>query len=110
MKLNYKKLRVSFYFNSYCLILLLQGGVGDSNQTKQNIFMLTNTFMNNNQTTIKNNIILADLSINRIEAANNLTNYIPLKIKLIPLKKLIKIKNPKSLPSNSHSHAKFIIV
>ena len=52
-------------------ILLLQGGVGDSNQIMQNIFMLTNTFMNNNQSILKNNKIRADLSINRIEAPNN---------------------------------------
>jgi hypothetical protein len=55
-------------------ILLLQGGVGDSNQIMQNIFMLTNTFMNNNQSILKNNKILADLSINMIEAPNKLTN------------------------------------
>ena len=35
--------------------------------------MLTNTFMNNNQSILKNNKILADLSINRIEAPNKLT-------------------------------------
>ena len=35
--------------------------------------MLTNTFMNNNQSILKNNKVLADLSINRNEA-NNLTN------------------------------------
>ena len=36
--------------------------------------MLTNTFMNNNQSILKNNKILADLSINMIEAPNKLTN------------------------------------
>ena len=56
------------------LLLLLHGGVGDSNQIMQNIFMLTNTFMNNNQSILKNNKILADLSINMIEAPNKLTN------------------------------------
>ena len=55
------------------ILLLQQGGVGDSNQIMQNIFMLTNTFMNNNQSILKNNKILADLSINRIEAPNKLT-------------------------------------
>ena len=48
-------------------ILLLQNGGGDSNQIMQNIFILT---MNNYQSLIKSNKILADLSINRIEAPN----------------------------------------
>ena len=52
-------------------ILLLQNGGGDSNQIMQNIFIFT---MNNYQSIIKSNKILADLSINMIEAPNKLTN------------------------------------
>jgi len=63
--------------------------------------------MNNNQSISKNNKILADLSINRIEA-NNLTNNDTIKNKIDSSKKLIKIENPISLPTISHSHAKFI--
>ena len=54
-------------------ILLLQNGGGDSNQIMQNIFMQTNIFMTNFQSIIKSNKMLADLSINKIEAPNKLT-------------------------------------
>ena len=54
-------------------ILLLQNGGGDTNEIMQNIFMQTNIFMTNFQSIIKSNKILADLSINRIEAPNKLT-------------------------------------
>jgi len=54
------------------IMLLLQNGGLDSNQIMQNIFIF---IMNNYQSIIKKiNKILADLSINRIEAPNKLTN------------------------------------
>jgi len=72
--------------------------VGDSNQIMQDIFILTNTFMNNNLSIIKNNKILADLSINRIEE-NNLTNNDTIENKIDSSKETYKNKKSKKSPN-----------
>jgi len=75
-------------------MLLLQNGGGDSNQIMQNIFIFT---MNNYQSIIKSNKILADLSINRIEA-NNLTSNDTIENKMDSSKETNKNKKSRKSP------------